>query len=145
MIPRFAIKKDILGILELYKELNPDDPLLDTDKATLVWDKINKSGIIKYIVLEEQNVIISTCSIVVIPNFTRGARAYAVLENVITKKEHRNKGYGKLLIAKAIEHAKENNCYKIMFLSGVKRTEAHRFYERLGFNRHEKVGFVMSL
>jgi|GEM_PF-1943875 len=52
---------------------------------------------------------------------------------------------GRACIMKAIEFARENGCYKVMLLSGAERTEAHRFYESLGFSGTGKKGFVMRL
>lgn len=46
---------------------------------------------------------------------------------------------------KAIEFAKEMGCYKVMLLSGSHRTEAHGFYESLGFSGTRKKGFVMEM
>ena len=50
----------------------------------------------------------------------------------------RGKAYGEALIERAIAMAKEAGCYKVSLTSNKRRTEAHRFYERLGFQRtHE--------
>ena len=43
----------------------------------------------------------------------------------------------------AIEYAKENNCYKVTLQSGIKRTEAHKFYEKIGFNGGAKRAFEL--
>ncbi len=51
---------------------------------------------------------------------------------------HRSKGYGEVLIRHAVEEARKAGCYKVSLTSNKRRTEAHRFYERLGFQRtHE--------
>ncbi len=37
--------------------------------------------------------MVATCTLVVIPNLTRGGTPYALIENVVTHTDHRNKGY----------------------------------------------------
>ena len=64
-------------------------------------------------------------------------------ENVITDINYRKTGIGRKLIEMAIEYAKENNCYKAVLQSGIKRTGAHEFYEKLGFNPNAKRAFEM--
>jgi len=55
---------------------------------------------------------------------------------VIVEKSCRGKGVGKLMMNHAMELAKAERCYKLMLSSNKKRIEAHKFYQRLGFNQH---------
>jgi len=48
---------------------------------------------------------------------------------------------GKAIIDKAVDYAKEQNCYKVMLQSSSKRIEAHKFYEKIGFDGDSKRGF----
>jgi hypothetical protein len=41
----------------------------------------------------------------------------------------------------AINYAKENKCYKVVLQNGIKRTDAHKFYEKTGFNGMSKKAF----
>jgi len=142
---RQAKRTDLHEILNLYKELNPDDPILQIEKANSIWDIIERNSLIRYYVATDNEKIIASCTIALIPNLTRGGRPYAIIENVITKAEYRNKGIGRGIINAAVDFAKENNCYKVILLSSVKRTEAHRFYESIGFDGKSKRGFELRL
>ncbi|MCH7685586.1 MAG: GNAT family N-acetyltransferase, partial [Planctomycetes bacterium] len=62
----------------------------------------------------------------------------ATVENVIVDEGERDAGYGRQLMRYAIAEAKAAGCYKIVLTSHKARTEAHRFYEGLGFeSTHE--------
>ena len=62
----------------------------------------------------------------------------ATIENVRVAKDRRNLGAGTLLMKYAINLAKENACAIVQLTSNKTRTDAHRFYKRLGFqDTHE--------
>ena len=66
-------------------------------------------------------------------------------ENVVTDKDYRKQGLAKKVIEMAENFARENNCYKVILQSNVKRTEAHKFYEGLGFRSDTKKAFDLRL
>ena len=88
---------------------------------------------------------VSSVTLVVIPNLTRGARPYALIENVVTHMDYRNKGYAGLLMQEASKFVAESGCYKIMLLTGSKKESTMRFYENCGFNCNDKTGFIKWL
>jgi GNAT superfamily N-acetyltransferase len=51
------------------------------------------------------------------------------------KAEIQNKGIGTKLIHKTENYAREKGCYSIGVCSGLKRTDAHAFYERNGYDK----------
>ncbi|MFZ5644336.1 MAG: GNAT family N-acetyltransferase [Bacillota bacterium] len=133
-------------ILKLYGLLHPDDPAAgEGESLKLLWDEIYNDPNLHYVVAEENDEIISSCTLAVIKNLTRNLRPYGLIENVITHPDHRKKGYGTKVLHKAIDIAKENNCYKVMLLTGSKNEETLRFYEKAGFIRGIKTGFIVSL
>ena len=138
---RIAQKDDLPGLLALYKQLNPEEEFIELEKAYLVWDTTEKSNATKYFIAADGAKIVSTCNITLVPNLTRGGKSFAVIENVVTDNDYRRQGIGKKVIQNAVQYARENNCYKVMLLSSVKRTESHRFYESIGFNGNSKKGF----
>jgi GNAT superfamily N-acetyltransferase len=77
----------------------------------------------------------------VIPNLTRGARPYGLIENVVTHQEYRGHGYGKALLAKALEFGWSQHCYKVMLMTG-RKDATHHFYESAGFESQSKKAFV---
>ena len=95
--------------------------------------------------MEDDGIVVSSCTLVIIDNLTRSGKPFGFIENVVTHKEYRNKGYGTAILHKAVEVAKENNCYKVMLLTGRKEESVLRFYERAGFEKGIKTGFIMRL
>ena len=134
------LENELSSLLELYKQLNPDDGVINDMTAKNVWSKI-KTQNIKYFVAKEKGVIIAACYICIIHNLTWGGKSIGYIENVITDTEYRRKGIGRIIIKNAIEYAKEQNCYKVLLQSGNKRTEAHEFYKSIGFSGESKKAF----
>lgn len=145
-IIRYINKHELSELLSLYKQLHPDDPELEVNKQfEAIWDEILNDPNQHYLVTELDGHIVSTCVLVIIKNLTRSARPYALIENVVTLDNYRNKGYGTRLLKKAQEIAAENGCYKIMLMTSSKKEETLRFYEKAGFERGIKTGFVIKL
>ncbi|HUP64287.1 MAG TPA: GNAT family N-acetyltransferase [Thermoanaerobaculia bacterium] len=53
-------------------------------------------------------------------------------------------GIGRRLLELAMEKAAEAGCYKLVLSSNSRRTDAHRFYENLGFERHG-ISFAVAI
>ncbi|MCX7747668.1 MAG: GNAT family N-acetyltransferase [Clostridia bacterium] len=137
---------ELYKLLELYKHLHPSDPDV-TLNASLksLWDEISNDPNLYYVVIEEDFKFISSCTIAIIKNLTRNLRPYGLIENVITHPDYRKMGLGTKVLHKAIDIAKDHNCYKVMLLTGSKEEETLNFYERAGFVKGVKTGFIIDL
>ena len=89
--------------------------------------------------------IVSSCVCVIIPNLTRGQRPYAFIENVITDEKWRKKGLATACLNYARDIAVNENCYKMMLLTGSKEQSTLDFYERAGYNKNDKTAFIQWL
>jgi len=132
------------SLLELYKQLNPNDNILDECIVKNIWENIINQNI-KYFIAKDNEKIIGSCYICIIPNLTRGGKSIGFIENVITDIKYRGKGIGKNIMENAIKYAKENNCYKVILQSGNKRTDAHEFYKKLGFDGESKKAYEIRI
>lgn len=56
-----------------------------------------------------------------------------IVENVVVDTGARRQGVGQALMDDVLRRARDASCYKIQLLSRKGRSEAHAFYERLGF------------
>lgn len=84
--------------------------------------------------------IVSTCTLIVIPNLTRGGALYALIENVVTHEDFRQLGFAGALLAEAVQRAWYEGCYKVMLLTGSKEPATLAFYASAGFEQ-SKTGF----
>ena len=137
---RTAEPADLAGLLALYAQLNPDDPPLDPGPASAAFTRMRETAGLTIFVLEHAGHLAATCTLIIIPNLTRGAQPYALIENVVTDAAHRTKGLGRAVIETALATAWVAGCYKVMLMTGSKRPETLRFYANLGFGQ-TKTGF----
>lgn len=135
---------DLTSLLELYKQLDPDDENT-AEHSKKVWEEIENNPDIQYFGAVDDGKVVSSCYAVYIPNLTRGNRGICFIENVVTDQAYRKRGLASRVLDMAIAFAKERHCYKAILQSGISRTEAHRFYEKMGFNGTSKKAFDMRL
>lgn len=135
---------DYDGLMALYLHLHETViPPFEAVKST--WEKILADDNYHIIVAEEDGEIVSSCTVVIVPNLTRGPRPYARVENVVTHADHRGKGLATACLDRAKEIAAREGCYNIALLTGSKSEDTLKFYENAGYNRTDKTGFIMWL
>ena len=139
---REAEKGDLNAILELYLDLHEKSIPERNGHLESTWDRIIGDPDHHLIVNEVDGRIVSSCVCVIIPNLTRNARPYAFVENVVTRRENRGKGYAGECMDYAKRIAEKENCYKMMLLTGSKKQETLRFYEKAGYNSSDKTAFI---
>ena len=139
---RGACDADLGAILDLYQQLSPQVPVADAAQAPAIWqDLLARPGVTVF-VADHDGRASATCTLVIVPNLTRGGQPYALVENVVTHSGLRGQGYGRAVLEAALSRAWEAGCYKAMLLSGRSEDSGvPAFYERLGFRRGVKTGF----
>jgi GNAT superfamily N-acetyltransferase len=134
---------DLDQLLLLYTHLHSADVALpEAPVIKSIWNEILSNPNYYYFGGFLQNQLVSSCTLTVIPNLTRGCAPYGLIENVVTHSEHRNKGFGKAILAQALGTAWSRSCYKVMLLTGRSDQATLQFYESAGFNSHEKQAFI---
>ena len=138
---RPATPADLPGVLSLYRQLNPDDPVLDPAAAQSVWEALLTCGLTTPFVADVGGRLVSSCTLAIVPNLSRSARPYGVIENVVTDAAHRQRGLGRAVLHAALAKAWAANCYKVLLATGSKRDSTLRFYQDAGFERDAKTYF----
>jgi GNAT superfamily N-acetyltransferase len=139
---RHARVDDFEQIIRLYRQLQPNDPVLADGRDRAVFERILASDGLHLLVIEDGGPVIATCYLNIIPNITRSARPYAIIENVVTDVARRNQGMGKLLLRETLAFAWSHGCYKAMLQTGSKTAATHAFYRACGFSPDDKTGYV---
>lgn len=140
---RLIARHELPTLLALYRVLHAvDAPLPDDATLWQQWDAILSDPRLFYVVADRGGELVATCTLAIIPNLTRGAHPYGVIENVVTHPAHRRQGLGTQVVRHALTIAWQQDCYKVMLLTGSQQEETLRFYERAGFARGVKTGFV---
>lgn len=140
-IVRSAAEHDLPEVLNLYLHLHPNDPQLETATAERVWATLLTSSLMTVIVAQAAERLVSSCTLAIVPNLSRGGRSYGVIENVVTHADYRQIGLGRRVLAHALELAWQADCYKVLLATGSKRESTLRFYEEAGFHRGGKTYF----
>ena len=136
---------ELTELLELYLHLHENTVPDTTEILNNTWNTIVQDKNHHIIVNEVNGKIVSSCVCVIIPNLTRDVRPYAFIENVVTHKDYRGKGYATQCLNYAKEIAIKENCYKMMLLTGSKDDKTLSFYNNAGYNSADKTAFIQWL
>ena len=86
------------------------------------------------IVAELDGDIIGTLQLTFTPSLSHQGSKRCTVESVRVDEKHRGKGVGREMMLWAIERAKEKGCASMQLTTHNDRSDAHRFYESLGFS-----------
>ncbi|MER6582921.1 GNAT family N-acetyltransferase [Nonomuraea sp. NPDC001023] len=144
---REARPDDFEHVVRLYRQLQPDDPEVADGSEAAVFRQILASPALRLFVLELDGSVVATTYLNVIPNLTRSASPYAVIENVVIENvvveaSRRGAGLGKQIMAATLQAAWEAGCYKAMLMTSSRRPAAHAFYRACGFSGGAKRAYV---
>ncbi|UIX32658.1 GNAT family N-acetyltransferase [Streptomyces sp. GQFP] len=96
------------------------------------------------VVAVREGQVVGTLQLTIMPGLSRKGSTRSIIEGVRVHAAERGSGLGTQLIEWAIDTSRRENCQLVQLTSDVTRTEAHRFYERLGFTPSH-VGFKLQL
>jgi GNAT superfamily N-acetyltransferase len=140
IVIRPVASADLPTLLALYQHLNAEDPMLELQLAEHRFaDILAHPGMTIFAAFDGEKAV-SSVTLIVIPNLTRGGMPYALIENVVTRADYRQRGLAGKVIRTAVASAWEKNCYKAMLLTGSKDPATLRFYANCGFTQ-DKTGF----
>jgi GNAT superfamily N-acetyltransferase len=133
---------ELFALLCLYARLHPEDETPAVGDVMPLWKALRQDPNQHCLGVYLGESLVATCTLIVVPNLTRGGRPYGLIENVVTHPDHRRRGFGTAVLRRALELAWERGCYKVMLLTGSRNEATLRFYEKAGFARGIKTGFL---
>jgi GNAT superfamily N-acetyltransferase len=150
VVVREATREDIPRIVALYrtdeltrKHSRSADAAVEDGYYT-AFDAIAIDRRNHLIVAEAGGEIAGSFQLTYIPDMQPDGRDVALVENVIVDGSARGGGVGSAMMRWAVEEARRRGCSQVKLSSNTKRDDAHRFYERLGFEPTH-IGFKILL
>jgi GNAT superfamily N-acetyltransferase len=144
MIIRIAEEKDLPEILALYLQVEDDGQILSIGEAKAIYNKMKKYPDYHIYVAEIDGKIVGTFALAIMDNLAHKGSKSGLIEDVVVAQPFQGRGIGKQMMSRAIEICREKSCYKACLSSNLKRHNAHKFYESIGFEIHG-YSFLMEL
>ncbi|MEU1225968.1 GNAT family N-acetyltransferase [Streptomyces sp. NPDC005828] len=147
MILRPATRAELPAVLAL---LADEDRVVDpasvvvTEAYERAFADIEADPRNEMLVLVDDGLVLGCLQATYIPGLGKGGAERALIEAVRIRADRRGGGLGRELMERAVARAKERGCALVQLTSNKQRTEAHRFYARLGFARSHD-GFKLAL
>ena len=85
------------------------------------------------LVAELDHAVVGVCQLIVFRHLQGQGGWCAEIESLHVLEGHRSGGIGGALLEEAARRAAAKGCYRLQLTSNLQRTDAHRFYERHGF------------
>ena len=97
------------------------------------FDQIAANPSHQLIVAEESGRVIATCQLTILSGLSRQGARRALVEAVRVTADLRGRGIGAALMEECEARARAAGCGMIQLTTDRSRHDAHRFYERLGY------------
>ena len=136
---RVATRADVPAVLALLEDDEISRSRADTvaeDADAALWrafDAIDADPRNELIVADEGGAVIGTCQLTFTPSLSRGGAERMTIESVRIRRDRRGTGVGRSMMAWALDRARDRGCGLAQLTTDRRRTDAHRFYESLGF------------
>ncbi|MFF8292697.1 GNAT family N-acetyltransferase [Streptomyces sp. NPDC016309] len=144
---RPAVPADIPAIVAMLA----DDPLGalretpdDLAPYTAAFERLADDPNQHLVVAVREERVVGTLQLTIIPGLSRRGATRSIIEGVRVHADERGRGLGTQLIEWGIAASRREQCQLVQLTSDASRTDAHRFYERLGFEASH-LGFKLAL
>ncbi|MEU5074963.1 GNAT family N-acetyltransferase [Streptomyces asoensis] len=144
---RAAVPDDIPAVVAMLA----DDPLGaqrespdDLGPYLAALERLSADPNQRLVVAVREGRVVGTLQLTIVPGLSRRGSTRSIIEGVRVHADERGSGLGTRFIEWAIEESRRENCQLVQLTSDTARTDAHRFYERLGFVASH-VGFKLQL
>jgi ribosomal protein S18 acetylase RimI-like enzyme len=136
---RSASPEDFDAVYRLFGQLWPNKPL-NRSELQRVFDRGVSSGTDELLCAVSGDDVIGFCAYAIVNNFWQEGHISYIYAMVVDE-AYRGRGYGTLLLNEAIDRSRRRGMKRVELDSGFPRERAHRFYEKLGF---EKRAYLFS-
>ncbi|MER6006283.1 GNAT family N-acetyltransferase [Nonomuraea angiospora] len=144
---REARKEDVPAIVAMLaddhlgatREGDPGD-----ERYLAAFERIDANPYDELIVAEQDGEVVGTMQLTYLAGLSRLGAERCQIEAVRVAAAARGQGLGGRMIKWAVDRARERGCAVVQLTSDKSRTDAHRFYDTLGFTASHE-GYKLSL
>lgn len=139
LVLRRATRSDVPALVALFveDELSTADDGGGLEPYLRAFDAIDADPAHLLLVADVGSEVVGTLQLSVLISMARRGALRGQLEAVHVRADHRGSGIGSAMVGWAVEEARRRGCALVQLTSQKRRTDAHRFYARLGFaNSH---------
>lgn len=136
IVIRDLVQNDLSQLSSLYKQFRDEES--DVVKMEEEFLKITEENKHIILVAEMNHKIIGSVMGVICRELYGDCRPFMVIENMIVDNDLRRSGLGQKLMFELEKRAIKNNCVQMILVTEAGRTDACRFYEKLGFQKGNK-------
>ncbi|MEV0923837.1 GNAT family N-acetyltransferase [Streptomyces spongiicola] len=147
LLIRPATRSDVPAIMAMLA----DDPLgaqresLDDPTPYLAaFTRIADDPHQHLMVAERDGRTVGPLQLTIVPGLSRRGATRSIIEAVRIRADERGSGLGTRLVEWAVGESRRHGCLLVQLTSDASRTDAHHFYEKLGFEASH-VGFKRVL
>jgi ribosomal protein S18 acetylase RimI-like enzyme len=142
---REATEADLPGILHIYAQPEIDNgTVLALAEARASFRRLQHYPNYHLYVATIEEQIVGTFALLIMDNLAHLGAPSGVVEDVGVLPAYQGQGIGRRMMAYALDLCRRVGCYKLTLSSNLRRTQAHAFYESLGFQKHG-LSFCMDL
>ncbi|WP_198590321.1 GNAT family N-acetyltransferase [Paracoccus zhejiangensis] len=116
----------------------------DMSRYLTAFDAMRAEGSNTIIVGDDAGLVMACYQLTFITGLSLTAARRALMEGVRVAASHRGQGIGEAMMHDAEDRARAAGCSLIQFTTNKARTDAHRFYDRMGFTPSH-IGYKKSL
>ena len=144
---REAVRADLPAVVAMLA-----DDLLGQTRDRAVVDEVYERAFAavtedprnELIVADDGGEVVAVLQVTYIPGLGRHGAERALVESVRVRADRRGQGTGAALMAWVVDRARARGCALVQLTTDKRRTDARRFYERLGFvASHEGMKLVL--
>ncbi len=97
------------------------------------FERVQRDPNLALVVAESEGRVVGCLQLAILPGISSQGGSRGLLEDVRVASDCRNRGIGEQLVQWAVAEAKARGCILVELLTHQTRTDAQRFYKRLGF------------
>lgn len=148
LVLRRAVEADVAAVVDLLGDdrlgAARESRVDDLEPYLVAFRAIDADPAHLLLVADDDTRVVATMQLTFLPGLARRGALRAQIEAVRVHRDFRSRGLGAAMFEWAIAESRRRGCALVQLTTDKARTDAHRFYARLGFvNSHEGLKLLL--